>query len=77
MRVYCWHYYGIASGGFLRGFFMGDFIQIAELLFRAGYDLVSYNKYYDTERHRYAMDVTICVLQDPPPAGANAAPSGS
>ena len=56
---------------------MGEFIQIAEVLFRAGYDLVSYNSYYDTERHRYAIDVTVCVLQDPPPAGANAAPSGS
>ena len=74
MRGYCWHYYGTSLGGFLRGFFMGEFIPIAELLYKAGYDLVSYNKYYDTERHRYAMDVTICILQDPPPAGEGQIP---
>jgi len=54
---------------------MGEFIQIAELLFRAGYELVSYNKYYDTERHRYAMDITICVSPDPPVNNENSTPS--
>ena len=45
---------------------MGEFIEIAELLFGSGYELVSYRKYYDQELHRYAVDIKVFVSPGPP-----------
>ena len=54
---------------------MGEFIQVAEVLFRAGYELVSYDKHYNKELQRYEVDIKVCRSADPPPGGDDNSPS--
>ena len=45
---------------------MNEFIDIAELLFKAGYEIVSYDKYFNKDTNRYEIDISVSKLVETP-----------